>query len=142
MNKLLVLGLSSGILSLGGVGFANANQINLGHSGVEIVNENDGITASKVIDSSSVPNTNKLTMYSVESGNKDGGYWIRGKKNIGGTPNVYSKYKHYKEKGRASVVNGVGDTDDGGWKSPGAYSTAYKKWTSAGVNKTYYDHKK
>lgn len=77
------------------------------------------------------------TQAGITSGNKDGGYWIRGKSGN----EVVSKYKHYKEEGHASVVNGEGDTDSGNWEAPGSYSYAHADWTSAGTNKAYYDHK-
>lgn len=49
------------------------------------------------------------TQAGITSGSKDGGYWIRGKSG----DQLVSKYKHYKEEGHASVVNGEGDTDEG-----------------------------
>lgn len=74
----------------------------------------------------------------ITSGKKDGGYWIRGKRD----GNVVSEYKHYTYKGRASVVNGKGKVDDGGWKPKNKYSKAKEKWTIKGTNKAYYDWKK
>lgn len=72
----------------------------------------------------------------LTSGNKDGGYWIRGKSGS----MLVSKYKHYTKEGRASVVNGEGDYNTGNWEAPGSYSYASTDWTSAGTNKAYYDH--
>ncbi|KGX87306.1 hypothetical protein [Pontibacillus litoralis] len=77
-----------------------------------------------------------ITSGYVDKGDKKG-YWIRGKKD----GNVYSKYKNYKMEDRASVVNGAGDTDTSGWKSPDTYGVAKRDWTFWGTNKTYYNYK-
>ncbi|GIN12613.1 hypothetical protein J26TS2_24800 [Shouchella clausii] len=74
---------------------------------------------------------------SAESGNKDGGYWIRGKRD----GQLVSEYKHYKKEGRASVTNGKGYHKDGGWKKPEKWSKASLKWTFTGTNKAYYDYR-
>ena len=76
------------------------------------------------------------TQAGLTSGKKDGGYWIRGKDGS----MLVSKYKHYKTQGRASVTNGEGDYDDGGWKPVDVYSEASADWTSSGTNKAYYDN--
>ncbi len=73
----------------------------------------------------------------ITSGSMDGGYWIRGKR---GTK-LISEYKHYKTKGRASVTNGIGDYNDGGWKEADTFSKASVEWTSKGINRAYYDNK-
>lgn len=72
----------------------------------------------------------------LTSGDKDGGYWIRGKS---GTL-LKSEYKHYKESGHASVVNGEGDYDEGEWEEANVFSKSKAGWTSSGTNKAYYDH--
>jgi len=77
------------------------------------------------------------TQAGVTSGKKAGGYWIRGKENA----QVISRYKHYTKEGHASVINGEGDPDDGGWKSSGVYSKAEADWTSSGTNKAYYNYR-
>ncbi|AOR25026.1 lactococcin 972 family bacteriocin [Clostridium taeniosporum] len=77
------------------------------------------------------------TQTGVKSSEKSGGYWIRGKKN----GEVISKYKHYTEQGYASVINGEGDTDDGGWQPAGEWSPASAEWTFWGTNKSFYNHK-
>ena len=71
------------------------------------------------------------------------GYWIHGKKKINGSDKVYSKFKAYSpyKEGRASVVNGIGNDDDGGWKPAGNFSVAYVDWTSEGTNKAFYDYR-
>ncbi len=71
----------------------------------------------------------------VYSGGTKAGYWIHGSKKISGVKNVYSKFKAYSpySEGRASVVNGVGDDDDGGWQPAGTYSVANVKWTFSGI---------
>ncbi len=70
----------------------------------------------------------------IYAGSTKVGYWIHGNKKINGVKNVYSKFKVYPpySKGRASVVNGVGDDDDGGWQPAGTYSVANVKWTFSG----------
>jgi len=77
----------------------------------------------------------------VTSGDMDGGYWIRGDKDINGVKNVYSSYKHYTKQGAASVTNGEGDYVDGGFKPADVMSTANVKWTSSGTNKANYRYK-
>lgn len=77
------------------------------------------------------------TQAGLTSGNKAGGYWIRGKSGS----MLVSKYKHYTNEGHASVVNGEGDDDYGDWKDPGEYSYASTEWTSTGTNKAYYDYR-
>lgn len=77
------------------------------------------------------------TQAGLTSGNKAGGYWIRGKSG----DQVVSKYKHYTKEGHASVINGIGDDDYGNWESPGSYSYAHADWTSEGTNKAYYDYR-
>lgn len=70
--------------------------------------------------------------------NDDGtrvGYWIYGKRD----GNVVSEYKVYVGEGRASVTNGEGYYDDGGWVGVESWSKAAKPWTSKGTNKAYYD---
>ncbi len=69
------------------------------------------------------------------------GYWIRGQKHVSGKNQLVSEYKDYVGQGRASVVNGNGDTDDGGWKATNTYSYASEDWTFWGTNKAYYDYK-
>ncbi|MGL4953539.1 MAG: lactococcin 972 family bacteriocin [Culicoidibacterales bacterium] len=77
----------------------------------------------------------ETTPYTVTSGNVDGGYWIRGKREN----SVISEYKHYSKQGKASVVNGMGYTSEGDWKSANIYSKASQSWSFLGTNKSYYD---
>ncbi|MDP7978826.1 lactococcin 972 family bacteriocin [Bacillus sp. WLY-B-L8] len=127
MKKGIVGVIAAGMLAIPMASSTFAAEQSSGKS--EIVYENDQLKASKTFDESSVKG--------VTSGAKDGGYWIRGKKGN----QVYSSYKHYTKYGRASVVNGEGDYEDGGWKPKNQYSTASLPWTSAGTNKAYYDYK-
>src|SRR6478735_1754253 len=96
----------------------------------ELITEDFGIAESYVSD-----DPNEISTLAT-SGNMDGGYWIRGKRN----GDVISEYKHYKKEGRASVTNGRGYHDDGGWKAKEKWSRASKDWTFRGINKAYYDN--
>ncbi|GFN35536.1 hypothetical protein [Tepidimicrobium xylanilyticum] len=72
--------------------------------------------------------------------NKDGervGYWQAGKR----SGEVISEYKPYIGEGKASVKNGLGVVDDGGWVTVGDWSRAAAKWTIRGINKAYYDYR-
>ncbi len=72
--------------------------------------------------------------------NKDGervGYWLSGKRD----GNVISEYKPYIGEGKASVKNGLGVVDDGGWVEVGDWSKAEAEWTIRGTNKAYYDYR-
>ena len=72
------------------------------------------------------------------------GYWIRGRKTYGDGDYVYSSFKAregVRDFGKASVTNGVGIYDDGGWKPAGTPSVARAIWTSSGTNKANYDYK-
>lgn len=65
-------------------------------------------------------------------------YWIYGKK----SGKVISRVKAYGSyQGYASVTNGEGDFDDGGWQKAGDWSKASAKWTKKGTNKCNYDYK-
>lgn len=75
------------------------------------------------------------------SGKDCHGYWIRGKKTDTNPDQVYSSYKDYKGQGYASVVDGNGNTSNGGWKDTNVYSTAHLKWTTAGTNKAFYNYR-
>ncbi|MEJ7247916.1 lactococcin 972 family bacteriocin, partial [Staphylococcus epidermidis] len=46
---------------------------------------------------------------------------------------------HYSHKGHASVINGSGNGNSGGWKKPGYWSKSSVKKTWSG-NKAFYDH--
>ncbi|MCR6108956.1 hypothetical protein HXA35_01165 [Bacillus sp. A301a_S52] len=105
--------------------------------GVEIITDSYGLVESEVPDYEG--ESDAFTIQKVESGKKAGGYWIRGKKKINDENKVYSKYKHYKKEGRASVVNGLGDTATGKWQPKDEYSVAHRKWTFRGTNKAYYN---
>ena len=65
------------------------------------------------------------------------GYWIYGKRD----GNVVSEYKTYVGEGRASVTNGEGYYDDGGWVGVEEWSKAAQPWTKKGTNKAYYDYR-
>lgn len=97
----------------------------------EVVYENDQLRASNTHD------TGIMLTAGITSGEKEGGYWIRGKKGS----NVYSNYKHYTKQGHASVTTGEGDYKSGGWKSKNVESVAQLPWTSKGTNKANYDYK-
>lgn len=101
---------------------ATNSDANESNGGFEIVYDTDGMVSARA---------------ALESGPKNGGYWIRGKKDS----NVYSSYKHYEKMGYASVVNGEGDAVEDVYKPANEYSTAKVKWTLKGTNKAYYDFK-
>lgn len=93
--------------------------------GFEVVLENDGNTRA----------TKSKTIY---DGNTRAGYWIYG--NRSGT--LVSEMKGYEPyEGRASVTNGVGDYEDGGWQPPNHWSKASLTWTFSGTNKANYDYR-
>lgn len=100
----------------------------------EVISKKYGIVQSVEYDTQ--PDGTITTM--ADSGNKDGGYWIRGKRD----GQVVSEYKHYTNQGRASVTNGAGHHEDGGWKAKDIWSKADRDWTFFGVNKSYYDYRK
>lgn len=75
--------------------------------------------------------------YIKNSDNTKVGYWIYGKRD----GNVVSEYKVYVGEGRASVTNGEGYYDDGGWVEVESWSKAAQPWTSKGTNKAYYDYR-
>lgn len=86
----------------------------------------------------------RITSWYVEcnsSGSNCHGYWIRGKKTDTSPDQVYSKYKDYKGEGYASVVDGYGNTANGGWKSTNVYSEAHLPWSFKGTNKAYYNYR-
>ncbi len=104
------------------------NRVN---GGSESVDNYNGLVKSETQD-----NNSNITNYSITTGAKSGGFWIRGIRN----KTVISEYKHYKKAGTGTAINGKGFVGDGGWKKAGVYSKGHVKATLKG-NKSYYDHK-
>lgn len=73
----------------------------------------------------------------AKSSDIDGGFWIRGKRD----GEIVSEYKHYTKQGRASVTNGAGYHDDGGWQKPYKWSKASLDWSFWGTNRANYDYR-
>lgn len=113
--------------------FADINKVVVYNGGgYVVVEENDSINENEF------SRTGVSSGYVYDSSDKKAGYWIRGKKD----DLVISKMKAYSPyEGRASVVNGEGDDDDGGWKPTGIYSKASAIWTKSGINKAFYDYR-
>lgn len=74
----------------------------------------------------------------VYDGSTKAGYWIHGNRDgrLVSEMKAYSPYD-----GRASVTNGKGIYDDGGWQPADTWSKAAVAWTSAGTNKANYDYR-
>lgn len=134
-KKTLISGLVIAVMSLSSVGSAFADEVIIsngkdsGH-GVAVItgstNENDIIPYA---DNKYIYNSNNVRV----------GYWIYGKKD----GNVISEYKPYVGEGRASVTNGKGAYDDGGWVKPNDdpnWSRAKQPWTFWGQNRADYDY--
>ena len=124
---LLASALTLGISGLGTIGYAQASMTDA-HGGSENVDNSHGLKASKTYD-------NNVSTRSIKQGKKSGGYWVRGTT----SKTVKSNYKHYSHKGHASVINGSGNGNSGGWKKPGHWSKSFVKKTWSG-NKAFYDH--
>lgn len=74
----------------------------------------------------------------VYDGNTKAGYWVHG--NRSGT--LVSEMKSYDPyEGRASVTNGAGDYEDGGWQPADTWSKASLTWSFWGTNKANYDYR-
>lgn len=113
--------------------------------GSEIIEENDYIDLEVVnSDSEFYPLRTPNSSYVYLTDGRIVGYWIRGEKTYSDGDYVYSSFKAregVRDWGRASVTNGVGVYDDGGWKPAGTPSVARAIWTSSGTNKANYDFK-
>ncbi|SNZ02463.1 hypothetical protein SAMN05421503_0115 [Terribacillus aidingensis] len=132
MKKGLAGALLAGVIVGGLSGGVSASSSGLTENGgSEIIESSQGVTESYVKDTQSGFSTN------ATSGEISGGYWIRGKRD----GRVVSEYKHYQKEGRASVTNGAGYHDDGGWKAKNVWSKADLDWSFWGTNKSYYDYR-
>lgn len=126
LSSLLALGISG----LGDI--AKADEISI-NGGSENVDNYIGLVRSEISDQ---PLNQDSTVFKyIAAGPVNGGYWIRGTNSA----YVISKYKHYKRKARASVVNGKGEFYGTPWRNPNVLAVAQLKKTKHG-NKSYYDH--
>lgn len=132
MKKHIILSslLALGISGIGGIASADEGIIN---GGSENVDNYNGLVRSEVSDPNDTQHNS--TFRFIQSTPYDGGYWIRGTN----SHYVVSKYKHYRRKARASVVNGNGKYFGTPWHKPGDLAIAQIHKTSYG-NKAYYDH--
>ncbi|MFP7253678.1 hypothetical protein CHH91_03350 [Virgibacillus sp. 7505] len=128
LTGVLLAGVIVGGIS-GGVSASSNGITENGNS--EVIKADQGVTESYVKD------TQTGFTINAESGAISGGYWIRGKRD----GRVVSEFKHYTKEGRASVTNGAGYHDDGGWKAQDVWSKADLDWSFWGTNKAYYDYK-
>lgn len=130
-KKIAVFGMMLAMMSLSTISaFAAASIVvtasgNSG-SGYAVVGENDNIRV-----------LNAKNKYIKNGDGTKVGYWIYGQRD----DNVVSEYKVYVGEGRASVTNGEGYYDDGGWVGVEEWSKAAQPWTKKGVNKAYYDYR-
>ncbi|MFB1097230.1 hypothetical protein [Terribacillus sp. JSM ZJ617] len=128
LTGVLLAGVIVGGIS-GGVSASSNGITENGNS--EVIKADQGVTEGYVKD------TQTGFTINAESGAISGGYWIRGKRD----GRVVSEFKHYTKEGRASVTNGAGYHDDGGWKAQDVWSKADLDWSFWGTNKAYYDYK-
>ena len=132
MKKNIILSslLALGVSGIGGIAHADETTINGGSENVDSYN---GLVRSEVKDQSTTQDG--TTFRYIDAGPVNGGYWIRGTNST----YVISKYKHYRKKARASVVNGRGEYNGTPWRNPNVLAVAQLKKTKHG-NKSYYDH--
>ncbi|MGE9833152.1 hypothetical protein [Streptococcus orisratti] len=90
------------------------------------------VTDNDVID----PTLRATPQYIYNKGKKIG-YWISGKRD----GKVVSEYKAYTGEGFASVTNGKGNYNDGGWQPAESWSRASLTWTREGTNRANYNYR-
>lgn len=133
MKKVLSLALVS-LLAIGLTSVSFANESSHGHGEVVVgykhqlrdVQDDWGTLSQGV--------SNKYIKDNI--GNRVG-FWLYGERDN----EVISEYKAYIGEGRASVLNGNGDYDDGGWVKAENWSKASRAWSSKGTNHSYYDYR-